>query len=184
MAERDAFVAFVRAVMIGREGLHRSVLLDMFERAGATDAVSYITTGNVSFTCPPELLDDVVETVERDLERLLDRPTPLFVRTPGELVALLDRDPFADEPFEDVVHREVTLVRNRVPGDLDLPVESPKGTWSIFAADARHVFSVQRMVDGTTQSPGGAIERLVGEPVTTRAPGTLERIVAKLGAAS
>ena len=34
MAERDAFVAFVRAVMIGREGLHRSVLLDMFERAG------------------------------------------------------------------------------------------------------------------------------------------------------
>ena len=41
--------AFVRNVMIGREGLHRQVLLDVVERAGGRAPRSYISTGNVTF---------------------------------------------------------------------------------------------------------------------------------------
>ena len=182
MTGRGVHVAFVRAVMIGREGLHRDVLLDMFERAGATDPISYITTGNVSFTCEASQLDDIVATVESDLELLLGRPTPLFIRTASELGGLVDRDPFAETPFDDPIAFEVTLVRDRVPDHVDLPLESPRGMWSVFAADDRHIFSVQRRVDGRSQSPGGVIEGLVGEPVTTRSITTLERIVTKLAA--
>lgn len=180
MTGRDHHVAFVRAVMIGREGLHRTVLLDLFERAGAVDPVSYISTGNVSFSPGSAGVGTIVERVESGLEALLGRPTPLFVRTVDEIVELLDRDPFTAAPFDDAVAFEVTLVRDRVPSGLTLPVDSPDGRWSVFAADDRHVFSVQRIVDGTTRSPGGVIARAVGEPVTTRAIGTLERIAAKL----
>ncbi|MEZ5298123.1 MAG: DUF1697 domain-containing protein [Ilumatobacteraceae bacterium] len=69
-------VAFVRAVMIGREGLHRPVLLDMFERAGGSEATSYISTGNVSFPADPESIGELVELVEADLEQLLGAPHP------------------------------------------------------------------------------------------------------------
>ncbi|MDW3214812.1 MAG: DUF1697 domain-containing protein [Ilumatobacteraceae bacterium] len=175
------YVAFVRAVMIGREGLHRPVLLEMFERAGATDPVSYISTGNVSFDVEPDRLDDVVATVESELERLLGRATPLFVRSLDQLRSLLARDPFADAPFDEVYARLVTFLRPEVPSPLELPMTAPNGDWSVFAATASEVFSVTRAwPDRQPQDPGGVIQRAAGQPVTTRALGTIERLVAKL----
>lgn len=174
-------VAFVRAVMIGREGLDRQVLLGMFERAGAEDPVSYLATGNVSFAVEPGQVDRVVETVEADLEALLDRPTPLFVRTLVELVDLVDGDPFAGAPFDDVYARLVTFFADQVPGSLVLPMRAANGDWEVFAAGPGEVFSVTRAwPDRQPQDPGGVIQRTAGEPVTTRALGTIERIVAKL----
>ena len=175
------FVAFVRAVMIGREGLHRTVLLDMFERAGATATRSYISTGNVSFTVDPARLDTVVAAVESDLERLLGRATPLFVRSLDELRAMLADDPFAAEPFDDVYARLVTFFRLAVPTTFELPMTAPTGDWSIFAGTPTEVFSVTRAwPDRQPKDPGGVIQRTTAQLVTTRALGTIERVVAKL----
>lgn len=174
------YVGFVRAVMIGREGLHREVLLDMFERAGAASAVSYISTGNVSFECDPARLADIVDAVESDLAALLDRYTEVFVRSHDELRSMHDSDPFATSPDEQPDHRLVTMFRRAVPDTLNLPIESPKGYWVAFAAGPREVFSVTREIDGRTQDPGGVIERLADERATTRAWSTIERIRTKL----
>ncbi len=172
-------VAFVRAVMIGREGLHRPVLLDMFERAGATDATSYMSTGNVSFRADDA--EAVSAAVEADLHELLGRETPLYVRSLDELQALLDNDPFATEPFDEVSARLVTFFGDEVPPSIELPMEAANGDWSVFAAGQRELFSVTRAwPDRQPHDPGGRIQRLAGEPVTTRALGTIERIVAKL----
>jgi uncharacterized protein (DUF1697 family) len=175
------YVGFVRGVMIGREGLHRQVLLDMFERAGATVPVSYITTGNVSFSIDPGELGRVIDQVETDLARLLGRDTPVFVRSLDELVELLDADPFADEPFEAVYARLVTFFRNSVPAALTAPLRAPNDDWEVFATGPGEVFSVTRAwPDRQPSDPGGVIQRLAGEPTTTRAIGTLERIVTRL----
>lgn len=180
-ASSPVHVAFVRAVMIGREGLDRPVLLDMFTRAGAADARSYLATGNVSFRAEPRAVAGIVDAVEHDLEALLGRATPIFVRSLTELVALVERDVFASEPLDAVAARLVTFFRSGVPSGLTLPVRAPNGDWSVFAAGAREVFSVTRaQPDRQPRDPGGVIQRLAGEPVTTRAVGTLERIVATL----
>lgn len=179
------YVAFVRAVMIGREGLHRTMLLDMFERAGAADPVSYISTGNVSFTVAPERLDRVVAVVEAELERLLDRPTPIFVRSLDGLRSVLAGEPFAAAPFDDVYARLVTFFRQGVPASFELPMTAPNGDWTIFACTTTELFSVTRAwPDRRPQDPGGVIQRTAGQPVTTRALGTIERIVTKLVATS
>lgn len=178
------YVAFVRAVMIGREGLHRPVLLDMFERAGATDPVSYISTGNVSFSIEPAELDRVVDEVEAELERLLERPTPLYVRSLDELRSMLADDRFAQAPFDEVYARLVTFFRPTVPPAFELPMTAPSGDWSIFAGTTTELFSVTRAwPDRQPKDPGGVIQRTAGQLVTTRALGTIERIVTKLDAA-
>ena len=175
------FVAFVRAVMIGREGLHRQVLLDMFARAGATDAVSYISTGNVSFSADAIAVATIVDRVEADLEQLLGRPTPLFVRSCDVLVELVAGDPFANAPFDDVYARLVTFFRTAIPASIVLPLRAPNGDWEVFAGGRGEVFSVTRAwPDRQPQDPGGVIQRTAGEPVTTRALATIERIVARL----
>ena len=54
--------------MIGREGLHREVLLDLFDTAGAGTPRSYISTGNVSFSSPATALADIAASVEEGIE--------------------------------------------------------------------------------------------------------------------
>jgi len=43
------YVALIRNVMIGRAGLDRDALLQIFAGAGAMDPRSHLATGNVSF---------------------------------------------------------------------------------------------------------------------------------------
>src|SRR6185295_2123196 len=78
------YVAFVRAVMHGRNGLHRSTLLDLFAAAGAQDARSYLTTGNVSFAARPAALRRMVPALEHGLEAVVGRRTEVFVRPTEE----------------------------------------------------------------------------------------------------
>lgn len=174
------YVAFVRAVMIGREGLHRPVLLELFERAGATAARSYISTGNVSFDVEPDHLDQVVGDVEIGLERLLGRPTPVFVRSLDCLRELVEREPFADAPHPDPRARLVTMTRHQVPDGFELPIVSPDGDYHVFAVDGGETFSITVDTGGRIRDPGGLIERTVDQPVTTRAWGTITRIVRHL----
>lgn len=180
MADRITYVAFVRAVMLGREGLHRQVLLDLFEEAGAVDPVSYITTGNVSFELEPGQLQSVVAQVDAAIEAVVDHPAELFVRTLEELQALVALDAFAEPPFEGVTEEVVTFFRGRVPESVDVPIVSPRGDTSTFLATDRELFSVVREVDGRASAPGGRLEKLVGERLTTRSITTIERIVAAL----
>ena len=179
MSQRT-YVGFVRAVMLGRDGLHREVLLDIVERAGGHDAVSYLTTGNVSFRCEPAELDDVISAIELGIERVVERPTPVMVRSLDQLVTLIDRDPFACAPHPTPKAMLVGLVRAGVSATLDLPIDSPNGDYSVFAVDGGEIFSITIDNGGRVQDPGGKIERLVGEPITTRAWGTITKIAAKL----
>jgi uncharacterized protein (DUF1697 family) len=174
MAER--FVAFVRNVMIGREGLHRVVLLDLFEGAGAGTPRSYISTGNVTFSTRPTDLGAITRAVETGIEHIIGRREPVFVRSISYLLELVDSDPFAAAPYPDPYECTASFLLH--PTDLpDLPVESPRGDVSVFAGTNRELFAVNRMVDGRTGGAGGMIEKLLGEPVTTRSWNTVRRVV-------
>lgn len=177
---RRTYVGFVRAVMIGRDGLHRQVLLDIVERAGGADAASYLTTGNISFTATPDRLDGIVAGIERGIERVVERPTPVFVRPLDHLVDLLERRPFDAAPHPTPHARLVALVRDRFRDDFEVPIVSPEGDYHVFAVDGGEVFSITIDTGGRVRDPGGLIERSAGEPVTSRAVGTIEKIVAKL----
>lgn len=166
--------------MIGREGLHRQVLLDLFTSAGARDAVSYISTGNVSFSIDPAELPALVDQVEHGITDVVGRATEVFVRSLDQLVAMRERDPFDDAPFPDAQDLLVIMFRDGVPDVLELPIESRRGDWIVFGAGPAEVFAVVRDVDGRRQSPGGVVERLAGERMTSRAWSTIDRIVDKL----
>lgn len=174
VAAAGCHVAFIRAIMIGREGLHRDVLLDMFRDAGAGNPISYIATGNVSFEARSQDVEGIVERVEAGIDALVGRPKLLFVRPLAHLAAMVDGNPFATGPVRDASEREVVFMLGRVPA-LELPIVSPSGDLCVFAASDRELFAVSRR-----DPPGGRIERLTGEPVTVRAWSTVTTIVRKL----
>lgn len=175
MRERQA--AFVRNVMIGREGLHRGILFELFAKAGAETPRSYISTGNVSFTAPSADLAAITCHVEKGLAQVIGRREEVFVRSIDYLQGLVASDPFADSPFRNPVERNVSFALAPIdPAALDLPVQSSRGDVSLFAATPAEVFCVARLVDGRTSGSGGLVESTLAQRVTTRSWSTILRI--------
>jgi uncharacterized protein (DUF1697 family) len=174
------YVAFVRAIMIGREGLHRAVLLESFKEAGAANAVSHLTTGNVSFDAESSRVGDQITAVKRGVEAVVGRPTEIFVRTLEELIAMRDADPFQSPPLRDDYDCTVAFFADRVPDGVQLPIWSPTRDVVVFAAHERELFTVSARQNGLSRGSGGLIERLTGQRVTSRSWSTIQRVLARL----
>ena len=169
-------VAFVRAVMVGRDGLVRSRLIQAFEQAGAADVRSHLTTGNVSFVCEADAVTEITSGARDEIEATVGRTTELYVRSLAELTAMAESQPFARAPLEGPVDRSVSFVGEPVP-DIELPIESAAGDVIVFAAGVAELWSVSKIESGIARGPGGLIEAATRRRVTTRAWRTVTRIL-------
>lgn len=174
MTER--FVAFIRAIMIGREGLSRQVVLDAFEAAGAVASRNHLTTGNVSFDARRSDLAGIVEAASATLSGVKGRETPILVRGLAELSAIPFDDIFAEAPPGYDHARLITFLTDDAP-DVELPMAGPRDLSVVFQRRGRELFSASRLVDGEHSDPGGLLQRRLGVPITTRTVGTIEKIL-------
>jgi uncharacterized protein (DUF1697 family) len=94
------FVGLVRNVMLGREGLHRDVLLRLLDAAGGRRGSSHLTTGNLMFDAEPAQLDAVVERLESGIAAVIGRREPVVVREAAWFRDLVAADPFAAFPLD------------------------------------------------------------------------------------
>lgn len=168
-------VAFVRNVMVGRAGLTRDVLVEIFAAAGAEDPSSHLSTGNVTFLT----VDDPAELAERAevaIANVIGRVEPVFIRSIDELREQMDDDPFRDPPFDDVHERCVSFTTGPANA-LDLPISTTRGDAVAFAARDEDIYSVTRLVGGRPGTMGKLLERALGRPLTTRNWNTVEYVV-------
>ena len=89
------YVALVRNVMVGRQGLHRQVLLDLLAAAGASDPRSHLATGNLTFTAPARSAPRIIAHLEAGVAEVIGRTEPVVARSDDELADLVAADPFA-----------------------------------------------------------------------------------------
>lgn len=164
--------------MVGREGLHRQVILDIFRRAGAGDPRCHLATGNVSFDLEPAGIPALTEDVDAGLTAVVGRKIEIFVRGLDTL-RRVDADAiYATAPFGEVEGRLVTYFHDTPDfGSVEVPGLIQKGRTALLAIDGRDVYSAIREVDGQMGSPGGLLEKLSGQRMTTRAWSTVEKIL-------
>jgi uncharacterized protein (DUF1697 family) len=177
--EPRTYVAFIRAVMIGRDGLDRRTLVELVTAAGAAGATSHLTTGNVSFVARPSELSGVIGRIEEGIEHVVGRRSELFVRSVEQLEMMHDADPFASAPLV-VDHERIVTFFADAPPSFEVPMWSPSHDLVVFAVGRRELFTAAVKRDGMSRGPGGLIERVTGARVTSRAWSTVERILAKL----
>ncbi len=168
-------IAFVRAIMIGREGLHREVVLGLFRDAGAIEPRNHLATGNISFTALSDDISTITGHVEAGIASIVGRPKPIFVRALDHLEGLVSADPFRDAP-DGGADREVIFLPAK-PSRIELPLLSRSGCTSVFASNGTELFAVGHPGEG----PGALVERALGAPVTVRAWSTIQKIVAAHG---
>jgi len=167
--EEDArHAAFIRNIMVGREGLTRSVLLEATARAGGRLPRSYLSTGNITFTTPVANVDRVRRALEDAVRVSSGRREPVFLRSINELRGLAQRDSFGSDPYSPVHERCITF----------LPESGTRNDVELIDATDRAVFSVTRLVGGPPGTAGPLVEQRLGVEVTTRNWNTIARILA------
>lgn len=172
------YVAFIRAVMVGREGLHRDVMLATFRDAGAVDPVSHLATGNVTFDARPTALEQIVSQVDAAFSDIVGRTIEVFVRDLDALRSVEPETIYAKAPFEAVVDRLVSYFHEPPDlGDLELPALIQRDRVALLEVRNRDVYSVARVHAGQRGAPGGQLEKLTGQRVTTRGWSTVQKII-------
>jgi uncharacterized protein (DUF1697 family) len=88
------FIALLRAVNVGRTGtLAMPVLRKLCENCGFKDVTTYINSGNVVFSSTTSETG-VRRKLEGALAAEMGKPIGVHLRTPAQLEAILDRNPF------------------------------------------------------------------------------------------
>jgi uncharacterized protein (DUF1697 family) len=181
--ERDApvalprFTAFVRNVMVGRNGLSAEVLREIVADAGGGGPRNHLSTGNVTFSASDESLQVIRAGIEESIESVIGRREDVFIRSVAALASAVRSTPFAPMTVDDYYERCVTFVPTDPPVSLPLPTETPRNDAVLFAYRVDGVLSITRLKGGRPGQPGRFIEKTMGIRVTTRNWNTIERIV-------
>jgi uncharacterized protein (DUF1697 family) len=124
-----------------------------------------------------------VAHLRAELARRLPFETTIVICQGREIVRLMSRNPFADQPSRPDITRFVSVLSKRPRSAESTPLRlPPSGRWllKILARDNRFVFGMYRRhmkVIGYL----GTFDRLFGVPVTTRNWNTITAIVRVLG---
>ena len=171
-----ALVVLLRGVNVGGHRTFRPTTL-----AGQLkhlDAVNIGAAGTLVIRQP------VTRTQLRaELARNLPFDTEIMICEGRDILRLMSRNPFGDEPVRPDLVRFVSVLSQRPRAEPSTPMLlPPSGTWllKILARDDRFVIGVYRR-HMKAISYLGTLDRLFGVPVTTRNWNTITAIAKVLG---
>ncbi|MFC0349474.1 DUF1697 domain-containing protein [Undibacterium danionis] len=109
--QTSTYIALLRAVNVGGTGkLSMKTLVEMCELLGFTGVQTYIASGNVLFDSEQSAVT-CRALLEAALQRYAGKPVGVFIRTPAELAAILNANPYADK----APNRTVTIFLDDAP---------------------------------------------------------------------
>ena len=118
------FAALIRAVNVGGTGkLPMSELRELCAGLGFGNVRTYIQSGNLVVHSDLDA-EGVKALLEDALERRMGKPVRVLVRTPGELSAILEGNPYPDAPPNRVL---VLFLDEAVPPGVFEAVQAPGG---------------------------------------------------------
>ena len=166
-----ALVVLLRGVNVGGHRAFRPKRLA--EQLTHLDAVNIGAAGTFVIRRP------VTRThVRAELARRLPFDAEIMICEAREMVRLISRHPFANQPVRPDIVRFVSVLSRRPLSTPSLPISLPStGRWllKILSRESRFVFGVYRR-HMKVISYLGKIDRLFGVPVTTRNWNTITAI--------
>lgn len=96
-AKTIRYVAFLRAVNVGKRQVKMEALRELFATRGISNVQTYIQTGNVIFDTAPQDAPQLASSIAKRLEKALGFDVPTMVRTMDEIRAINKAFPFKPE---------------------------------------------------------------------------------------
>jgi uncharacterized protein (DUF1697 family) len=174
------YVALLRAINVGGHTVKMDALRAHFTRMGFANVETFIASGNVLFDASGSA-QKLEERIETELERTLGYPVATFVRTAGELAAVVRQEPFPQGVIDPEHHSlYIGFLRDKPSADTAKRVAALRTPVDELAVHGRELYWGCRTRISETEVSGALLERTLGTPMTSRNITTVRKLAAKL----
>ena len=172
------YVAFLRAVNVGKRQVKMDRLRALFESMGFGDVETFIASGNVIFTSPEADARALERRIERELEKALGFAVETFIRTPAELDAIAKYRPFGDDGDAHGVY--VNFLYEPLAKDAAERLAALRTDADEFHVHGREFYWLGRKGMGGTEVKPAQLAKAVGKvPFTNRNVTTVRKLAEK-----
>jgi len=136
-------VALLRGINVGgNKKVPMALLRQMLSEMGFESPKTLLNSGNVVFETNEKDETQLVEKLEKQIEKTFGFHVNVMVRTMEEIKNLLKLDPFKKIPIEKDIRLYVTFLPKISQSQLKLPFISLEKDFQIIQKTSREVFSV------------------------------------------
>ncbi|HEX6750324.1 MAG TPA: DUF1697 domain-containing protein [Longimicrobium sp.] len=174
------YIALLRAINVGGHTVKMDKLRKLFEEMDFANVETFIASGNVIFEAKEKDAAKLEKNIEAHLEKALGYAVGTYLRTPDELKAAADHEPF---PRADGDGTYVIFVRDEPGADAKKRLAALESDDDRFAVHAREVYWWRRngrMSDSLITGP--QLAKAIGQPGTNRNLTTVRKMAAKYAA--
>jgi uncharacterized protein (DUF1697 family) len=170
------YFAFLRAINVGGHTVKMDVLKSLFEGCGFTDVETFIASGNVIFDSSLADVKKIALSIEKCLKEKLGFQVSSYVRTPEELSAIINYQPFSES---DEANIYIAFLSASPDGQACEKLYANNTIDNHFLIHEREVYWLCRTRFSDSVFSGAQLEKTLGMPATIRNRTTLQKMVTK-----
>lgn len=173
------YLAFLRAINVGRHTVKMDRLRQLFEALDLTEVETYINSGNVAFVAKSGRARSLEQKIEAQLREALGYAVTTCVRTPAELAAIAAYQAFREPvPAEGGLY--IAFVQSPLGREVQPKLDAFQTAQDRFHVHGREVYWWRgaRFSDSPL-SGSGKFEKLLGAQVTVRNSTTVRKLAEK-----
>jgi uncharacterized protein (DUF1697 family) len=174
------YIAFLRAINVGRHTVKMDTLRTLFGELGFGQVETFIASGNVIFEAEEGDTAALERQIASHLEGRLGYGVATFIRTPAEVGAVAGYKPFSEEELNGEGNVLYVAFLGERPGEK--AIEKLLGFNSEvdeFRVDGREVYWLSRKLMGESKFTGGQMEKVLGMGATVRNVTTVRKLAVK-----
>jgi uncharacterized protein (DUF1697 family) len=176
------FIAFLRAINVGGHTIKMVSLRGFFESFGFSEVETFIASGNVIFSAPPQDPTILELRISAGLRSALGFEVAAFIRTADELAQIAAYRPFLQAELDAAVSNNIIFL----PAPLDDPARQRlmELTTDIdsFSANGREVYWLCRRRQSQSTFSNAVLEKTLGVKSTIRGVNTIQKLATRLAA--
>ncbi len=173
------WVALLRAINVGGHVVKMEKLRTSFEELGFTDVETVIASGNVLFSTSTRSVSALESRIARHLAAELGYEVATFVRSPDEMQAVAEFDPFPGEVQEG--HTLSIAFLKQHPGDeVAERLRGMRTDYDELLVHGRELYWLARGRSSDSTVWRTPMEKILGGPATSRNVTTVRKLAAKL----
>ena len=168
------YIAFLRAINVGRHTVKMDRLRALFESLGFANVETFIASGNVIFENPAALETKIAARLEKEL----GYPVDTFLRTAQETAEIGKRSPFKPKKKEDAVY--VAFLHEALDAARTSALMAVKNKANDFASIDREIYWLRLDRDDSIFLKN-SLEKILKVSTTLRSLTTIRKITEKYG---
>jgi uncharacterized protein (DUF1697 family) len=173
------YIAFLRAINVSGHTVKMDKLKDIFSSIGFANVETFIASGNVIFESAEKSTKKLETDIEKKLLAALGFEVATFIRTPADVAAIANNQPFPQKEFDSSTAFNVLFLAERLDKESTQKVLALENEIDAFYVQGREVYWLCRRKQSESKFSNAVLERTLKRSSTMRGMSTLQKLAAK-----